>query len=149
MTMMYDLSGRPVNNTDLLYIDNEKNTILFAHCGSSGFSIAGGEIELAPVRLAETGVCCKFVMAPGKVTALNLVGHGDKFRMAVMTGDAVPCGMEFPGNPVVVRFDADVDDINQWIIDNGIGHHWMIGYGDFRNELKRFAEIKGIIYNEI
>lgn len=149
MTMMYELSGRPVNNTDLLYLDNEKNTILFAHCGSSGFSIAGGEIELAPVRLAETGVCCKFVMAPGKVTALNLVGHGDKFRMAVMTGDAVPCGMEFPGNPVVVRFDADVDDINQWIIDNGIGHHWMIGYGDFRNELKRFAEIKGIIYNEI
>ncbi|MBQ7600198.1 MAG: hypothetical protein IJU57_05955 [Clostridia bacterium] len=149
MTMLYELSGRPVNNTDLLYLDNEKNTILFSHCGSSGFSIAGGEIELAPVRLAETGVCCKFVMAPGKVTALNLCGHGEKFRMAVMTGEAVPCGMEFPGNPVVVRFDADVEDINQWIIRNGIGHHWMICYGDFRQELKRFAEIKGIVYNEI
>ncbi len=149
MKLVYELSEKPVNNTDLLYLDDEKNTILFAHCGSSGFSIAGGEIELAPVRLAESGVCSRFVMAPGKVTAVNICGHGDGFRMAVMVGDAIPCGMEFPGNPVVVQYEKPVEQINEEIMKNGIGHHWMIGYGDFREELRSFCKIKGIKYFEI
>lgn len=144
MQMVYELSNRPVNNTDLLYLDEKKNTILFAHCGSSGFSIAGGEIELAPVRLAETGVCCKFVMAPGKVTAVNICGHGETFRLSYMVGEAIPCGMEFPGNPVVIRFDKSVDKINEEIMEKGIGHHWMVAYGDLSNELEKFCKIKNI-----
>ncbi|MBP5467271.1 MAG: hypothetical protein J6Y43_06905, partial [Clostridia bacterium] len=135
MQMVYELSGRPVNNTDLLYLDEKKNTILFAHCGSSGFSIAGGKIELAPVRLAETGVCCKFVAAAGKVTAVNICGHGDTFRLSYMVGDAIPCGMEFPGNPVVIKFEKSVDKINEEIMAKGIGHHWMVAYGDLSVEL--------------
>ena len=149
MKLLYELSGKPVNNTDLLYEDEEKNTFLFAHCGSSGFSIAGGEIELAPVRLAETGVCSRFVVMPGKVTAVNICGHGEQFRMAVMVGNAIPCGMEFPGNPVVIQFEKPVAQINEEIMANGIGHHWMVGYGDFREELKRFCKIQNIRYYEI
>lgn len=144
MRLLYELSGKPVNNTDYLYHDDEKNTILFAHCGSSGFSIAEGDIDLTPVRLAETGVCCRFVTKPGTVTAVNICGHGDDLRMAIMVGESVPCGMEFPGNPVVIRFEKKVDQINNEIMDNGIGHHWMVGYGDFSEELKRFCKIQGI-----
>ena len=144
MQLIYELSERPVNNTDLLYLHEDENTILFAHCGSSGFSIAGGEIELAPVRLAETGVCCKFVQAPGKVTAVNICGHGDTFRLSYMVGDAVPCGMEFPGNPVVIHFDKPVDEINEEIMANGIGHHWMVAYGDLSEALERFCKIRNI-----
>ncbi len=149
MKMLYELSGKPVNNTDLLYLDEKKNTILFAHCGSSGFSIAGGEIELAPVRLAESGVCSRFVAMPGKVTAVNICGHGEKFRMAVMVGDAIPCGMEFPGNPVVIRFEKSVDDINKEIMKNGIGHHWMVAYGDFAEELESFCRIQNMKFYKI
>ncbi|MBO5069278.1 MAG: hypothetical protein J6C37_02805 [Roseburia sp.] len=149
MKLLYELSGLPVNNTDLLYLDEEKNTILFAHCGSSGFSIAEGEVELAPVRLAETGVCSRFLMKTGTVTAVNICGHGDQFRMSVMTGKAIPCGMEFPGNPVVIRFEKKVEQINQEIMQNGIGHHWMVGYGDYREELRSFCKIKGIKLYEI
>ncbi len=149
MKLLYELSGKPVNNTDLLYLDNERNTILFAHCGSSGFSIAGGQIELAPVRLAECGVCSRFVAMPGKVTAVNICGHGEKFRMAVMVGEAIPCGMEFPGNPTVIRFEKDVNEINREIMKNGIGHHWMVGYGDFSDELERFCKIKKMKFYKI
>lgn len=149
MKMLYELSGKPINNTDLLYLDEEKNTILFSHCGSSGFSIAEGEIQLAPVRLAETGVCCKFLMKPGKVTLVNICGHGEKFRLSAMVGEAIPCGMEFPGNPMVVKFEKDVEEINQEIMKSGIGHHWMIGYGNFLPELKNFCCIQGITYHEL
>ncbi len=144
MKMMYELSGKPINNTDLLYLDEKANTILFAHCGSSGFSIAEGEVDLAPVRLAETGVCTKFLVKPGKVTAVNICGHGDEFRLSIMVGDAVPCGMEFPGNPVKIKFEKPVSQMNKEIMENGIGHHWMVAYGDFTEELKCFCKINNI-----
>jgi len=149
MKLLYELSGKPVNNTDYLYHDDQKNTILFAHCGSSGFSISEGDIELAPVRLAETGVCSRFVTKTGTVTAVNICGHGEKFRMAVMVGESIPCSMEFPGNPVVIRFDKKVETINEEIMKNGIGHHWMVGYGDFSQELRRFCEIQNIKFYQI
>lgn len=149
MKILYELSEKPINNTDLLYLDEKKNTILFSHCGSSGFSIAEGDIELAPVRLAETGVCTRFLMKTGKVTVVNICGHGEQLRMAVMVGEAIPCGMEFPGNPMVVRFEKDVEQINEEIMANGIGHHWMIGYGDYSAELKNFCRIQNIPYYAI
>ena len=149
MKMMYELSGKPINNTDLLYIDDAANTILFAHCGSSGFSIADGDIELAPVRLAETGVCTKFCVKPGTVTAVNICGHGEDFRLSYMVGEAVKCGMEFPGNPVKIKFERPVSEINKDIMKNGIGHHWMVAYGDYSEELKYFCKINNICMYEI
>lgn len=146
MKLMYDLSEKPINNTDLLYLDDKENTILFAHCGSSGFSIADGEIELAPVRLMDTGVCTKFLVKPGKVTAVNICGHGDQFRLSFMVGDAIPCGMEFPGNPVKIKFDKPVGEINREIMKNGIGHHWMVAYGDYSKELQYFCKTNNICH---
>ena len=144
MKLLYDLSQKPINNTDLLYLDDKANTILFAHCGSSGFSIADGEVDLAPVRLMECGVCTKFLVKPGKVTAVNICGHGEEFRLSYMVGDAVSCGMEFPGNPVKIKFDKPVSQMNKEIMKNGIGHHWMVAYGDFSEELEYFCKINKI-----
>ncbi len=149
MKLLYELSEKPINNTDLLYLDEKENSILFAHCGSSGFSIADGEIDLCPVRLAESGVCTKFLVKPGKVTAVNICGHGDTFRLSAMVGDAIPCSMEFPGNPVKIQFQKSVFDINKEIMENGIGHHWMVAYGDYMEELKNFCKINNILMYEI
>ena len=149
MKILYELSNMPINNTDLLYLDEAENSILFAHCGSSGFSIAQGDVELCPVRLAETGVCSKFLVKSGTVTAVNICGHGDGLRMSVMVGEAIPCGMEFPGNPVKIKFEKNVNQINKEIMDNGIGHHWMVAYGDYAEELKYFCKINGLKMYEI
>jgi len=149
MKLMYELSGMPINNTDLLYLDEKENSILFAHCGSSGFSIAEGEIDLCPVRLAEDGVCTKFLVKPGKVTAVNICGHGDGFRLSAMVGEAIPCTMEFPGNPVKIQFEKSIFDMNKEIMANGIGHHWMVAYGDYMEELRYFCKINNILMYEI
>ena len=149
MKLLYELSGMPVNNTDLLDLYDDENCILFAHCGSSGFSIAEGEVELAPVRLAETGVCSKFLVKPGTVTAVNICGHGEQLRMAVMVGEAVSCGMDFPGNPAKIRFNKSIHQMNQEIVEQGVGHHWMIGYGNYAEELRNFCRINEIKLYEI
>jgi len=69
--------------------------------------------------------------------------------MSVMVGDAVPCGMEFPGNPVTIRFEKPLDQINEEIMAYGSGHHWMVAYGDYAEELKYFCKINNICMYEI
>ncbi|HHW48161.1 MAG TPA: hypothetical protein GXX14_06030 [Clostridiaceae bacterium] len=146
MKILYELSGMPVHNTDLLYPDPELNTVLFSHCGSGGFSIASSynDIHFGPVRLADTGVCSLFPAKTGKVTLVNIVGRKGTFRMSVITGEAIQCGMEFPGNPLKVKFERDINEINRIIANEGIGHHWMAGYGDLVKELEYFCRLNKI-----
>ena len=151
MKMMYELTGGPIHNTDVLYTDTGGNTMLFAHCGSGGFSLAATqeEIDLGPVRLAGSGACALFTAKPGACTLANLVGRGGTMRLSVMTGEAVKTGMDFPGNPLKVRFEKDVLAINEEIAELGAGHHWMAGYGDVSGELEAFCQMKGIRYIRI
>lgn len=146
MKILYELTGKPIHNTDLLYPDKDLNTILYSHCGSGGFSIAKSkeDIRFGPVRLADTGVCVLFPAKAGKVTLINLVGRKGTYRMSVVVGESVECGMEFPGNPLKVRLNRDVMEINRQIAMDGIGHHWMGGYGDVSKELEHFCRLNGI-----
>jgi L-fucose isomerase-like protein len=146
MKILYELSNIPTHNTDLLYPDMKLNTILFSHCGSGAFSIAGNikDIHLGAVRLADTGVCSMFPAKPGKVTLINMVGRKSTFKMAVTVGEAVKCGMEFPGNPLKVKFKRNVDEINRLIATEGVGHHWIGGYGDMSKELEFFCKLNEI-----
>lgn len=151
MKLMKEVTGQCVNNTDILNPLPEENEIIFAHCGSSGFSIApdADEVHLAPVRIMDTGVCSLFRPKPGTVTAADLVGHGDSLRMSVMTGEAVDKEYMFPGNQACIRFERNVVDICRDVIDKACGHHWMVGYGDVRKELKEYCEAHGIIFQDI
>ena len=146
MLLMRELSGGCVHNTDLLYPDVEKNTILFSHCGSGGCSLAcdSSLVTLAPVRLAECGVCVMFPAKTGKVTLIDLTGHGELLRISSLCGDAVETGMEFPGDPLKIRFDRSVLDICRDIAEKGCGHHWMAAYGDLRGELEGFCKRHGV-----
>ena len=148
MKILAELSGGDVNCTDILNPDPAANTFLFAHCGNTGFTMAASqeEIELCPVRIVEQGVCARFTCRPGTVTAADLVGHGGTLRMSVMTGEAVPCSMEFPGTPVKIRFEKPVLQITQEIVEKGCGHHWMVAYGDYARQLAAFCRMTGIEY---
>ncbi len=148
MKILYELTGQPINNGDTLYPDPKANTLLLAHCGCTGFSTAASkeEIHLAPVRLANDGVCVLFTAKPGTVTLCNLVGRGGTMRLSVLQGEAVPTAMEFPGNPIKVHFVKPVVDIHREICDKGLGHHWMAGYGDVTRELEHFCKMTGLTH---
>ena len=146
MLMLSRLTGQPVHNTDLLAVHEEDDSMVFSHCGSGGFSIAGDrkDISLAPVRLMDRGCCVLFPAKPGPVTAVNLVGRRGTYRMAVATGEAIPTEMVFPGNPVRVRFKTPVAQVLDTIAGEGIGHHWMIGYGDVSEALRHLCGLTGL-----
>ncbi len=146
MKLLSELTGGPVHNTDLLYPDPDGDTILFSHCGSGAFSLAAAkeDVQLAPVRLAGCGVCTLFPARPGTVTLINLVGRRGTLRLSAIVGEAVTCGMEFPGNPLKVHFQRSVTDIVQNIAEEGSGHHWMAGYGNVIQELEAFCSLAGV-----
>ena len=146
MLMLYELTGSPVHNTDLLTVYEEDNSILFSHCGSGGFSLAEKreDIDLGSVRLAHRGVCVLFPSKPGTVTLVNLVGRKDTYRMCVVGGEAVHTEMVFPGNPIRVKIPIEVHDFIEIIAEEGFGHHWMIGYGDVKAELRYLASLDGV-----
>lgn len=151
MKIMMEATGECVNNTDILNPLPEENAIIFAHCGSSGFSIApnADEVHLAPVRIMNTGVCSLFRPKLGTVTAADLVGHGDSLRMSVMTGEAIEKEYLFPGNQACIKFEKNAVDICKEVIDKACGHHWMVGYGDARAQLKEYCESHHIIYQDL
>ena len=146
MLMLYLLTGKPIHNTDLLAVYEEDNSAVFSHCGSGDFSLAehSSDISLKPVRLANKGVCVLFPGKPGKVTMVNLVGRKGTYRMCVVGGEAVKTEMVFAGNPVRVRLPVNTQELLKIIAREGFGHHWMIGYGDVKEELAEFCALTGL-----
>jgi L-arabinose isomerase len=140
MLILSLLTGQPTHNTDWLD-PMPDGSIVFTHCGSGSYSLAEKreEITLAPVRLAHQGVCSLFPARPGFVTLVNLMPRGDDYQMAVMEGEAIETEMVFPGNPLRVRFSTPCERIINWIYEEGIGHHWIAGYGYVRRELEDLA----------
>ncbi len=155
MLILSRLCGGAVHNTDLLdpipageQANVARCDIVFSHCGSGGFSLAADrtQIRLAPVRLMNQGCCCLFPARPGRVTLLNLVPTLPGYRMGVLYGEAVEAEMVFPGNPLRVRFDVALQALLGWIAQQGLGHHWMAAYGDWRAELRHLCALTGCEY---
>ena len=74
---------------------------------------------------------------------ISLIPSGDKYQVALLEGEAVSTEMVFPGNPLRVRFKQPASRIIEWIHDEGIGHHWMAGYGLVGNRIHAWARILG------
>lgn len=142
--LMQLLTGEPTHNTDWLDPMDEES-VIFTHCGSGSFSLAEkpGDIRLGSVRLMGQGVCALFTARPGPVTMVNINTQPAGYQCALLEGEALEAEMVFPGNPVRVRFEPPVGDLIEWIHEEGLGHHWMIGYGHVSDEVRAWAKIVG------
>jgi L-fucose isomerase-like protein len=146
MLILSRLTGQPVHNTDGLGLDMNEGWMVFSHCGNGSMSLAESaeKIEVAHVRLAHQGTCVLFPGRPGEVTLVNLVGRRGTYRMGIAHGRAIPTKMVFAGNPTKVILDGGVRHYMDVIAREGLGHHWIIGYGDLRPELDEFCRHVGI-----
>jgi len=136
------LTGMPTHHTDFLD-PTDDGAVIFTHCGSGSFDLAENknDIRLDSVRLMDQGVCALFPAKTGPVTLLSLIPVPNGYQCAVLEGEAESTALVFPGNPVKVRFKQTPDQLIQWIFNNGIGHHWMIGYGHVADELKHWIAL--------
>lgn len=138
------LSGAPTHNTDFLDPMKDKG-IVFTHCGSGSFSLAEKkkEIVLSSVRLMGQGACALFPARTGPVTLISLIAADNGYQVAMLCGEAVRTSMIFPGNPVLIQFKKSFREIGNWVFEEGVGHHWMIAYGDCSGEISQWARMAG------
>ena len=138
------LTSQPTHSTDWLN-PLEDGTVVFTHCGSGSLCLAEcpDDIKLADVRLMGQGVCALFPARPGPVTLLSLIAAPGGYQVALLEGEALPTEMVFPGNPVRVQFRQPTSDLIDWIHAEGIGHHWMIGYGHVGATVRAWAGLAG------
>jgi L-fucose isomerase-like protein len=146
MLILALLTGQPVHNTDGLGVDMAENSIVFSHCGSGSMNLAESpdKIEIGHVRLMHQGACVLFPGKPGPVTLINLVGRRGTYRMGVARGEVIPTDMVFAGNPTKVVLEGGAQHYLEVIAREGLGHHWIIGYGDVRQPLQQFCDLLGI-----
>ena len=137
------LSNHPVHDIDPLYLYENDNSLLGSHCGCGSFKLAEStsSIELANVRLAKKGLCVLFPSKTGTVTLANLVGRKGTYRMGVIEGEAIQTEMVFPGNPIRVKLPIVIDKFLDIIEENGLGHHWIIAYGNHGKSLESLSSL--------
>ena len=142
--MLTLLTGEPTHNTDWLE-PLQDGSVVLTHCGSGSFSLAENakDITLDSVRLMGQGVCALFPAKPGPVTLVNLIPSADGYQLAMLEGDALSTEMVFPGNPLRVRFSQPTPQVIDWIHAEGVGHHWMAGYGCVGAEIRHWADLAG------
>ncbi|NLO74975.1 MAG: hypothetical protein GX100_12810 [candidate division WS1 bacterium] len=142
--ILASLTAQPTQHTDWLE-PLPDGTVVFTHCGSGSFCLAErpADITLSPVRLMTQGVCALFPVRPGPVTLLNVIPHAAGYQIALLEGDALSTEMVFPGNPLRVQFPRLTEEILAWIYDQGLGHHWVAGFGHVGTEVRALASLCG------
>jgi L-fucose isomerase-like protein len=143
MRLLFVLAGRSAINGDFMRLFPDSNQILFSHCGAGPFSLARSraDIELLPSIETRDGIGVFFPAdQPGTVTALNLMGSRERYRLSVLAGEVQPTDLTvYQGNPMQIRFEKPVGEILQAAVDHGAGHHWSIAYGNYIEEFRQLA----------
>ena len=97
------------------------------------------------------GVSVEFDVKHGRVTTFGIAQQRDaSFRFVASTGSVVPGPLLQIGNTTSrVDFGCDPGEwVDQWSA-TGISHHWALGVGDLRPELRATAELLGIDLVEV
>jgi L-fucose isomerase-like protein len=114
-------------------------------------AVAEGKVRarLSRFGLLTPGVLNVSRVRTGHVTLCRLASRGDRYRMHIVSGEAVPPGSweeagwdqpapQLPGLQVIL--DGSVEDFAQKVL----GQHYIIAYGDHRRQLEDFCRLLGI-----
>ena len=138
---------------DPVAIDEEKNSIIYWHCGAGASSLAnshcGATLGVHPNR--KIGPVMNFGLKAGVVTVLRLGRDKKGYRLFMYKGQALDEPQKFWGTSVTVRPDNGkvVNNVKQFIED-GWEPHFVIAYGDIGEQIRllgKFLQIRVFAYN--
>lgn len=138
------LSGKATFIADLVTGDQDKNELIFWHCGNGPRSLLSNQyLPVAGVHpnrkipLAVYGP-----LKGGEVTICRLSpDKGGRFRLLIGKGTGIEAPMLYSGNSLPVRLEQPVDSVLQLLLNKGVEHHYVILYGDYAQELRELARI--------
>jgi L-fucose isomerase-like protein len=144
------LSGRPTFHVDIIKANLDENSSIWHHCGNMPTRLAAGRgpLKLRPIPEhigpGAFGPTIQATMAPGPVTAANLVGRHGSMRVCAMEGEAVPYELEFPGSAAKVVFPFPLAESLEKLGEAGYGHHFALIQGHVGRELGEWCRLSKV-----
>ncbi len=145
------LTGLPAFITDMINIDEDKNLLIYWHCGNAAPSLMNPKYDVTMNNhpLAGQGTAFYGALKPGRVTVARFCNIGGKYKLFLLRGEAVDADRYTKGAMVSVKPAAPVRDIVERIIDEGIPHHYSIVWEDCAGRMAFIAGLLGIEVIEV
>lgn len=130
---------------DFSQVDIKENFGLLWHCGVAACNLWDGKCirSLDTYFAGGKGVTADFVMKSGEISMLRIDYTPGEYRIFLQRARGIPMDKDLKGTYVKVRFEDNVKDVLDKIIQNGIAHHVSIVYGEYIKPLEIFAKLKG------
>lgn len=146
MLIQHSLTGLATYLADLVYVDRERNSCTFWHCGVGAFSLAsdrtGPVAGVQPNR--NFGFALNNALKSGPVTIARLGESADGFRMLILRGEALDRPNRFAGTSVDVRLEKPVREALENVIYGGFEHHFSLVWKDVATELVELCSLLDI-----
>ncbi len=137
------ITGLPTFITDMINIDEQKNTLTYWHCGNAALSLMNSNdgVSLCNHPLAGQGTAFYGSLKPGKVTVARFCNIGGAYKLFILRGEAVETHRNTKGVMTNVKIKAPVREVVERIIEEGIAHHYSIVWQDIADEMIAVAEL--------
>lgn len=143
-----ELSDAPTYLGDPVSINEEENTITFWHCGTAACSLArldtGATTGVHPNR--KIGPTMEFGLKAHKRATLFRIGRrpDGTFRFFIASGEILDKPQQFLGTSVVVKVEQEVHPLVEDLIQDGWEPHYVVIYGDIKEELSILGQLLNI-----
>ena len=139
MLLLYSLTGgKSAWTADFVNIIEDKNAVLYWHCGNAPFDISDGKPLMEVVY---EGPALTASLAKGTVTVARLNHYRGEFGIYAAVGEAIKSPPLLKGSNILINIKGGNMEYVKWLLENGIPHHNVVGYGDLSEELKEFGRI--------
>lgn len=159
--LLQAISSRPAFITDLVSIDPVDDSGVLWHCGLAPFSMADPEAEIVGTVHSnrKLPLLFEFPLKPGRVTIARLhrtpalhwsqanAGTAPQsaapftYQLVIGGGEMVRAPKSYSGTSGLLRFDQPAATVLDTVMRHGLEHHFCIVYGDWRTELRAFAQL--------
>jgi L-fucose isomerase-like protein len=140
------LAGKPSCTLEITAYLEEESALQMAHCGSAAMSLAGaGGTALRGHMRTGAGAMVESGLAPGLVTIAKLLRPFEGgLKIFVGRGEVIPSGGAARGSVAAVRVEPSPALFIDSMLRYGVEHHLVLVYGDWTEELARFAQFAEI-----
>lgn len=141
MLLLHALNGGTPWTADFANIIEEKDSLLFWHCGNASYNLSDQKpiIEYVSEGLAQTAS-----LKPGIATVCRINHYKDGFEIFAGLGEVIKSRPIIKGSNMFIRMNRGNMNFVESMLENGIPHHNVIVYGDVTEELKIFAKLKDL-----
>ena len=138
MLALHALSGSTPWTADFVNLLEEKNSILFWHCGNASYDLSDKkpQLEIVYEGLAQTAS-----LRAGEATVCRINHIGDKFEIFAGTGKLIDAEPVIRGSNSFIQMDCGNMEFIESLLENGVPHHNVLIYGNLTSKLKTFANL--------